>query len=51
MGKKKKKVPKINEQEYNAYIASISSSAAAYGTDGEIFVPDSLKKEEKEKDY
>ena len=51
MGKKKKKVPKLSEEQYNAYVASIKNSAAAYGTDGEIFVPMTIRKEEEKKDY
>lgn len=51
MGKKKKKVPKLTEEQYNAYIMSIKDDASAYGTDGEMFIPPSIRKEEEKKDY
>ncbi len=51
MGKKKKKVARLTEEQYNAYIMSIRNDASAYGADGEIFVPPAVRKEEEKKDY
>ena len=51
MGKKKKKVAKLTEEQYNAYIASLKDTAALFNADGEMFVPDSIRKEEEKKDY
>lgn len=51
MGKKKKKVVRLTEEQYNAYIMSIKDNAAAFGPDGELIVPPAIKQEEKKKDY
>lgn len=51
MGKKKKKVARLTEEQYNAYIMSIKDEASAYNSDGEIFIPPILKKPEEKKDY
>lgn len=51
MGKKKKKVAKLTEEQYNAYITALKDDAAAYNADGRMFVPESIRKEEKKKDF
>lgn len=51
MGKKKKKITRLTEEQYNAYVMSIKNNASAYSADGEIFVPPSIRKEEEKKDY
>ncbi len=51
MGKKKKKVAKLTEEQYNAYITTLKDDAAAYNADGKIYVPFTLRKEEDKKDY
>ena len=51
MGKKKKKIPKLTEAQYVAYITSLRDDAALYNTNGEEFVPKTLRKEEEKKDY
>lgn len=50
MGKKKKKVARLTEEQYNAYIMSIKDEASAYGADGEIFVPPAIRKPAEKKD-
>lgn len=50
MGKKKKKVPKLTEEQYNAYIMSLKDEAAAYCTNGEMFIPPQIRKDENKKD-
>ena len=44
MGKKKKKILKLNDEQYNAYIASLKNDPALYNGDGEMFVPDEIAK-------
>ena len=51
MGKKKKKVTRLTEAEYLAYIAAISDDAAAYDANGEIYAPPVIRKEDEKKDY
>lgn len=51
MGKKKKKVARLTEEQYNAYIMSIKDSASAYNADGEIFVPPTIDRKDEKKDY
>ena len=48
MSKKKKKVARLTEEQYNAYIMSIKDEASA---NGEIFVPPVLQKKEEKKDF
>lgn len=44
MGKSKgKKIMKLTDEEYNAYIMSLKDEAALYGADGEMFVPETVK--------
>lgn len=50
MGKKKKKVARLTEEQYNAYITSLKDNASAYGSDGEM-LPPSIRKPEEKKDY
>ena len=50
MGKKKKKIPKLTEEQYIAYISTLRENAALYCANGEEFVPETLRKEEKKKD-
>lgn len=50
MGKKKKKIARLTEEQYNAYIMSIKGNAAAF-TDGEPVVPPSIRREEEKKNY
>ena len=50
MGKKKKKIPRLTEAQYNEYISIIRDSAAAYNADGEIYVPPVIRKEDEKKD-
>ena len=51
MGKKKKKIARLTEEQYNAYIMSIKDEASAYSADGEIVVPLTIRKSEEKKDY
>ncbi len=51
MAKKKKKIARLTEEQYNAYIMSIKDDASAYNTDGKMVVPPSIRKEEEKKDY
>lgn len=49
MGKPKgKKIMKLTDEEYNAYIMSLKDDAPLYGADGEMFVPESIKPYEPE---
>ena len=43
---KKKKIVKLTDQQYYEYIMSLKDDAAAYCTNGEIFVPEEIKEEE-----
>ena len=47
---KNKKIVKLNDEQYFKYIMSLKDDAALYNADGEMFVPDELKKEESEKE-
>lgn len=51
MGKKKKKIARLTEEQYNAYILSIKDNAAAFSPNGELVVPPAFQKEEEKKDY
>ena len=42
---KKKKVRKLTDEQYNAYITSLKYDAASYNADGSRVVPDELKEE------
>ncbi len=39
----KKKIRKLTDEQYNAYIASLKYDAASYNADGSRVVPDELK--------
>ena len=44
MGKKKKKIAKITEEQYFAYIAGLKENDAALVTpDGDLLIPDEFK--------
>ena len=51
MGKKKKKVPRLTEEQYTAYIMSIKENAAAFDAKGELVVPSPFQKDKEKKDY
>lgn len=38
----KKKIRKLNDAQYNEYIAVLCSDAALYNADGEMFVPEEI---------
>ncbi len=42
---KKRKVRKLTDEQYNAYITSLKYDAASYNADGSRVVPDELKEE------
>lgn len=43
MGKSnRKKIIRLTDEEYNAYIMSLKDDAPLYCADGELFVPESL---------
>lgn len=42
----KKKMRKLNDEQYFKYIMSLKDDAALYNADGEMFVPDELKRED-----
>ena len=50
MSKKKKKITKLSEEQYNAYIMSLKNEPTLYNADGEMFVPESINKKEEKKD-
>ncbi len=43
---KKRKVKKLTDEQYNAYITSLKYDAASYNADGSRVVPDELGAEE-----
>ena len=42
MSKKKRKVPRLTDEQYNAYIATLKENAALYDSDGKVFVPSEI---------
>ncbi len=46
MGKRKKKITKLNEEQYLAYIMSLKDEPALYNGDGKAFVPDAIVPED-----
>ena len=42
MSKKKRKVPRLTEEQYNAYIATLKENAALYNADGKLLVPSEI---------
>ena len=49
MSKNKKKIKKLTDEQYNAYIASLKNPAALFSADGKMLVPDEFKPEENNK--
>ena len=47
---KKKKIVKLNDRQYYEYIMSLKDDAALYDTNGKPFVPEEIKKDDKEKE-
>jgi hypothetical protein len=39
---KKKKIPKLNDEQYYKYIMSLKDDAALYNADGEMYVPSEI---------
>ena len=46
---KKKKIAKLTDQQYFEYIMSLKDDAALFNADGEMLVPDEIKKDENKK--
>ncbi len=51
MSKKKKKIAKLSEEQYAAYIMSLKDDAPLYNGDGEMFVPPDIAPEKEKKEY
>lgn len=49
MSAKKRKIPKLTDEQYNAYIATLKEEASLYSADGKMVVPPEIdiRKEEK----
>lgn len=47
---KKKKIARLTEEQYNAYIMSIKDEAAAFDAKGEPVVPPAFQKDEEKKE-
>ena len=47
---KKKKIAKLTDQQYFEYIMSLKDDAALFNADGEMLVPEEIKKDEEKKD-
>lgn len=45
----KKKIRKLSDEQYNQYIAALSSDAALYNADGEMFVPEEIDRPKEDK--
>ena len=43
---KKKKIVKLNDRQYYEYIMSLKDDAALFNADGEMLVPEEIKKDE-----
>ena len=43
---KKKKIAKLTDRQYYEYIMSLKDDAALYNANGEMFVPEEIKKDE-----
>ncbi len=39
MSKKKRKVPRLTDEQYNEYIATLKEDPALYSADGKLVVP------------
>ncbi|MGN1372427.1 MAG: hypothetical protein ACI4VK_00095 [Candidatus Coproplasma sp.] len=40
MSTRKTKIPRLSEQQYNEYVATLKNDPALYNADGTLFVPD-----------
>lgn len=40
MSNRKTKIPKLSEQQYNEYVATLKGDPALYNADGTLFVPE-----------
>lgn len=49
MSKKKRKVPKLTDEQYNEYIAALRNDAALYMPDGKEYVPPEINVHKPEK--
>ena len=49
MSKKKRKIPKLTDEQYNEYIASLRNDAALYMPDGKEYVPPEIDVRKNEK--
>ena len=47
---KKKKIAKLTEQQYYEYIMGLKDTAALFNANGEILIPDEIKKDDDKKD-
>ena len=47
---KKKKIVKLTDQQYFEYIMSLKDDAALFCANGEMLVPDEIKKDEDKKE-
>ena len=47
---KKKKIVKLSDEQYYAYIMSLKDDAALYNANGKMFVPEEIKKNENKKE-
>ena len=47
---KKKKIAKLTDQQYFEYIMSLKDDAALFCANGEMLVPDEIKKDEDKKE-
>ena len=46
---KKKKIAKLTDRQYYEYIMSLKDEPSLYSANGEVFVPDEIKREENKK--
>ena len=46
---KKKKIAKLTDRQYFEYIMSLKDDAALFNADGEMLVPEEIKKDEEKK--
>ena len=46
MSKNKKKIAKLNDEQYYTYIMSLRDEPALYNADGEEFVPENITPEQ-----
>lgn len=48
MSKRKKKIRKLTDEQYNLYIATLKNNSALYCADGRTFVPEEIDKDKDE---